>query len=194
MVYKLRDIFDTSNYSVTHPLYNADRKNVTGYLKNETPEMNVVKFVGMRSKCYAMKMEAEMDNLVQQFASLKSVCYDFTPIMSGGKEQEVGRKKHGKTEILRAKGVNKHARQNQKYQTYEDSLFSMKEVSLKQRSLQSKSHHNMLIEQNKIAISPFDAKRALTCLIHTVPYGSSLLAYRNITGKCFACEHPEDLF
>lgn len=165
---------------------------MTGFLKNETPEKCVVKFCGLRSKCYSMKMEEEVDDLVKQFALLKSVSYDSQ--LWGLKQER--KKKEGKkqSEILRAKGVKKYVRDKQKFETYEKSLFSMQEVKLKQASLQSKNHQSMLIEQEKVGISPFDAKRALTCLIHTVPYGSVLLEYRKEKGQCYACAHPEDLF
>jgi len=184
MVQKLRPIFDTSNYSKSHLMYNPDRKSVTGFLKNETPEMSVKAFVGLRSKCYCIKLVKEIDELIMLLSEFRGIGY----------EEKEEREARAEEIISRAKGVKKHARQQMKFDTFLQSLFDLQEVAVKQKSLISKSHLNKLVEQSKVAFSPFDAKRALTCLIHSVPYGSSLLAYRQLTGKCYSCEHPEDLF
>ena len=53
VVSRLSDIMDFSNYEVTHPLYNSSRKNVVGFLKNEVPKDEIIKFVGLKSKTYA---------------------------------------------------------------------------------------------------------------------------------------------
>lgn len=49
---KMSDVMDYSTYDSKHKLYNADRKNKVGYLKNEVPKDEIVKFVGVRSKTY----------------------------------------------------------------------------------------------------------------------------------------------
>ena len=54
---KLRSILDTSNFPPDHPLYRKDRKAKLGYFKSEVGSMNIVKFVGLRSKCYAFQTE-----------------------------------------------------------------------------------------------------------------------------------------
>ena len=171
---------DTSNYPKSHVLYRGDRKNVTGFLKNETPELRIVSFVGLRSKCYAMDLQQEVDELIHLFSELKNI----------GFESEEGERKT----LTRAKGVKTHVRQKVKFEIYLSSLFDMTEIRATQFNLLSKTHTNMLVKQKKIAFSPFDAKRALTCLIHSTPYGSCFLKYREKTGKCYACEHPDDLF
>ena len=57
MVAKLSHIMDFSNYSSDHPRYDQSRKNVVGFLKNELPHAPLVKFVGLRSKTYAIKTD-----------------------------------------------------------------------------------------------------------------------------------------
>ena len=49
---RISDVMDFSTYAPSHPLYDPSRKNKVGYLKNEVPNDEIVKFVGVRSKTY----------------------------------------------------------------------------------------------------------------------------------------------
>lgn len=54
---------DYSNYPLNHPLKNDSKKAQLGYFKDEiTPENVIKEFVGLRSKCYALKMENQISN------------------------------------------------------------------------------------------------------------------------------------
>ena len=53
----IRDVMDFSNYPSDHKLYNPRRKNLTGFLKNETPGQTITSVVGVRSKVYAYRKD-----------------------------------------------------------------------------------------------------------------------------------------
>lgn len=57
---RLADVMDCSNYEPSHPLHDMGRKNRVGYLKNEVPKDEIVKFIGIRSKTYAFKTRADV--------------------------------------------------------------------------------------------------------------------------------------
>jgi len=57
----LEDIMDFSNYPPSHKLFSSEKKNVIGYLKNECPANNIIKFVGVRSKTYAFVTESLLE-------------------------------------------------------------------------------------------------------------------------------------
>jgi hypothetical protein len=49
----IRDVMDFSNYDTSHPFFSECRKAWVGYLKNEIPKDDILKFVGLRAKTYA---------------------------------------------------------------------------------------------------------------------------------------------
>ena len=53
----LRDIMDTSNYHTDHRLHSKSRAKVPGYFKNEIPNSVIDKFVGLKSKTYAIQCQ-----------------------------------------------------------------------------------------------------------------------------------------
>lgn len=64
------------------------------------------------------------------------------------------------------------------------------EQRVTQHVLQSAKHVNRLLKQRKLAFSSFDDKRYLLCSVHSVPYGSSLIALSNAEGRCYFCARP----
>ena len=52
----LTDIMDFSNYPKDHPLYDNSHAKELGRLKNELPTKEIVSFVGLKSKTYAIKV------------------------------------------------------------------------------------------------------------------------------------------
>lgn len=58
----LMPVMDTSNYPKQHPLYSAERARVPGLLKNESPEHDLQRCVGVRSKVYAIKSKKTFDS------------------------------------------------------------------------------------------------------------------------------------
>ena len=53
---KLQQHFDFSNYPKNHPLYSTKNKAVLGKFKDETAGEVIEEFVGLRSKCYSIKL------------------------------------------------------------------------------------------------------------------------------------------
>ena len=52
----LKNSFDFSNYDRQHQLYSNSNATVPGKFKDEFPSMHIEKFIGLRPKCYAIKM------------------------------------------------------------------------------------------------------------------------------------------
>ena len=55
---ELKDVMDFSNLDVDHPLYDARRKKVPGFLKSEVPRHSIQEVVALRSKTYAFRTDA----------------------------------------------------------------------------------------------------------------------------------------
>ena len=56
----IKEHFDFSTLSKTNPLFNTENQGVTGKMKPEV-ELDIVEFVGLRPKLYAMKHEVLVD-------------------------------------------------------------------------------------------------------------------------------------
>lgn len=55
---KLKPYMDFSNYPSDHPLYDVTRKSQLGCFKDEIhPSKSITEFVGLRAKCYALKIK-----------------------------------------------------------------------------------------------------------------------------------------
>ena len=121
MVGKLSHIMDFSNYNPSHPFYDPARKNIVGYLKNELPGAPLEKFVGLRSKTYAL------------------LCRQHHAAGGGGEL------------MTRAKGVKKAEKRRLKYEDYDACLQGVREKRVKQRSIQSRNHVNRVVECEKVA-------------------------------------------
>ena len=66
---KLDTIMDYSNYDQSHPKFSASRKNALGYFKDELQGKKLLEYVGIRSKCYALRMEG--DELITKAKSVR---------------------------------------------------------------------------------------------------------------------------
>lgn len=70
---EMSDLMDYSNYSIDHSFYNDTKKAQLGYFKDEIDcNSECVEFVGLRSKCYALKIK-----------NLKTKSYDFKKTAKG---------------------------------------------------------------------------------------------------------------
>ena len=58
----VKSVMDFSNYSKDDPLFDESVKKVPGYFKNESPIDNIIKFIGLRSKCYSYITESGKGN------------------------------------------------------------------------------------------------------------------------------------
>lgn len=59
---RLKNVMDFSNYPDGHPLRDDRVKNLTGYLKNETPGFTIKEVVAVRSKTYCIVTEKDQSN------------------------------------------------------------------------------------------------------------------------------------
>ena len=53
---RLQDVMDFSNFPPDHKFFTKDKEKELGYLKNEHPNKEIVSFVGLRSKTYAIQL------------------------------------------------------------------------------------------------------------------------------------------
>ena len=160
---KLKEVMDFSNYDSSHRLYQAGRKNVPGYLKNEVPDREIVEVVGVRSKTYAYRTE---DN------NYESRC-------KGVKKQV---RKKIPFQQFRDTVVNPDADSKEP---------ARKLVEVTQYVIQSKTHLNRLMQVRKTAMTSFCDKRNLAeCGRHSFPYGSRLIELSKEMGMCFYCANP----
>ena len=58
-LYSIREHMDLSNYPLDHPLFDPSNKKVPGKMKNEYPDQQIKKFIGLRSKCYCLEVEED---------------------------------------------------------------------------------------------------------------------------------------
>ena len=57
-----RDFMDCSNYDENHKLYSAHNKAVVGKFKNEVPNTDIKRFVGLRAKSYAFDTDSARED------------------------------------------------------------------------------------------------------------------------------------
>ena len=158
---KLAAIMDFSNYPPSHPLYDCSKKNQVGFLKNELPHGHLVVFIGLRAKAYTMEIK----------------------VVNQKKREERNEQK------TRLKGVKKAVRDRIQTRKWLRSITEMSTHNISQFSIQAKAHVNRLIKTRKVAFSSFDDKRYLLCAIHSVPYGSILIAHQQLTNQCYFCKN-----
>ena len=155
-------LMDFANYDPAHPFFNTDRKNVVGFLKNESPRRPIQRFAGVRAKCYSYETG---DN--------------------EGKSPRITT-----TTTSKCKGIAKTFRSTIPFRAYRDAVLNMTQHRVEQFNLQSKAHSIYLMKQNRLAFTSFDDKRYLMCAIHSVPYGSCLIDEFEKTKECYFCKHP----
>lgn len=63
MEHQVSQYMDFSNYPESHPLHNKNNKAQLGFFKDEIqPDLYIKEFVGLRSKCYALKLRGKETN------------------------------------------------------------------------------------------------------------------------------------
>jgi len=90
----------------------------------------------------------------------------------------------------KAKGVKKAYKKNLPFSNFKECVFTIRSQEVSQSSITSKNHQNMIILSKRVAFTSFDDKRYLLCNIHSVPYGSKLIAHYKSTHQCVFCNHP----
>ena len=89
-------------------------------------------------------------------------------------------------EYSRCKGVSHSARKDMNFETYRTVLTEKKVIRKSVKNIVTQGEKVVTIEQNKVALCPFDDKRfILKCGIHTRPYGTL-----SKNERCETCDIP----
>ena len=97
--FKWKDLFDFSNYSKDLKFFDETNKNVIGKMKDEFGGVNVVEFLGLKSKMYSMKKTngeecntAKEVSIATEFDKFKDVLFNEKIIRH--KRKRIQSKKH----------------------------------------------------------------------------------------------------
>lgn len=145
-------MFDTSDYPWPNE-YNIERKNkkIPGLFKDELNGNIITAFVGMRAKCYAV--QALNDDAYKNQKDEKKGKNKRTRAICG---------KFYNEDIKKSKGVKKSVVARKiSFNDYVECIQNSCELKAKQNTLRSIKHNIFSIQQEKVALSPFDDKRYL---------------------------------
>lgn len=70
---EMKEYFDMSEYSKTNPIYDETNKKVIGKFKDETGDKIINRFVGVRSKVYAIETETPVTLKLEESKKLKGI-------------------------------------------------------------------------------------------------------------------------
>jgi len=150
------DFMDYSNYPPDHPKFSLANKAKLGYFKDELcGKLKCLEFVGLRSKCYAMRLE----DMSTSAKSDKKVC-----------------KGIGRSAIKNRLKFDQYKSCLYKHSTIRENFYSIRSVKQNIKTvLINKKALNFIDTKRWI----FD------CGIHSVPYGSYLIKKNfNVCPKC----------
>jgi len=126
-------LFDTSEYRKSHPLYSLKNKKV---LKDETHGNAVHAFVGLKAKMYAYTYDVMQEQDGEEFAT--------------------------HVENKKAKGMKKYVIENHtRFEQYKECILQKTAIMSKMNQIRSYKHQLYNISMNKQSLSPFDDKRYL---------------------------------
>lgn len=167
------NMFDTSEYPVTHPCYSIANKKRLGTFKDETHGKPILEFVGLRAKSYSLVVLNDDDDDGDDYEGINV------------KEKRV------------AKGVPRVAIKNKlRHANYKECLFSsivagggggdrttveniQKFTSA--QIIRSENHRLYTREIVKLSLSPYDDKRyVLDNGVDTLAYGHYLIRQRHL--------------
>ena len=72
-MYQMKEYFDMSEYSKSNPIYDETNKKVIGKFKDETGDKVINRFVGVRSKVYAIETETPITLKLEESKKLKGI-------------------------------------------------------------------------------------------------------------------------
>ncbi len=155
---ELRSLFDFSNFSKNHLLFDDSRKRVTLLMKDEFGGEVLEEFVGLKPKLYSVTTASG-----KALAFHTTECSNYMLYISGAHKQS-------------AKGITKHAQRSLQHQKYKEVLSRKNIVRSINTRIHSKNHNIHTIRVNKVSLSCFDDKRFIFGNgITTLPYGHHLL-------------------
>ncbi len=124
-----------------------------------------------------MKNEVPKDE-IELFVGLKSKTYAIKTASNGLE--------------VKAKGIPERHKCKIPLQEMLNCLVMTKNFSVEYKALRSVNHINQLVKSSRVAFSSFDDKRYLLCQVHSVPYGSRLIAVSMNRGRCYLCSRQPD--
>lgn len=145
-------MFDTSDYPWPNE-YNIERKNkkIPGLFKDELNGDIITAFVGLRAKCYAV--QSLNNNSYKNKKDEKKKINKRRQAICG---------KFFNEDIKKSKGVKKSVVAGKiSFNDYIECIQNSCEIKAKQNTIRSIKHNVYTIQQEKVALSPFDDKRYL---------------------------------
>lgn len=143
------DLFDTSEYPVTHPCYSIKNKKRLGTFKDETKSKPILEFIGLRAKSYSLLMEEEDDNEKKKEKKVAK------GVPRTAIEKQLTHEKYKKCLFLTSDNLTH--RQGQMY--------------THAQVIRSENHQLYTREMVKLSLSPYDDKR------YVLDNGQRTLAY-----------------
>jgi hypothetical protein len=139
-----KDLYDLSNYSKEHELYDKSNNKVIRKMKNESPKYQIIEFVGLRSKCYSYRKDNN-DN--------ENKCKGVKKNVSTNNDV---------SDVYRSLILD----------NYKETLMNRTSKIIKQNTFASKKHNVSTIETYKTALSCNDDKvYILNDNINTLSHG-----------------------
>jgi hypothetical protein len=147
---------DYSNYDKDHYLYDSSRKSELGYFKDELDcDSRCVEFVGLRSKCYALKIKKDSDRKYIE----KKVCKGLGKIAIRNR--------------LKFSEYKKCLMKKRDFRHYYTGIVSQKQNLF------------TVVRKKKALSCFDSKRWIYDCGIHSSPFGSSLITkYKNKCFKC----------
>lgn len=153
---KLHHLMDFSNYPTDHKLFSNENKAKLGFFKDELAgKQSIAEFVGLRAKCYAMKMREKINNKHVE----KKVCKGLGKIAISKRLKFT----HYKQCLFQQKDKRFH------FHTIRSTKQNIKTVKIKKKAISHLDTKRWIYD----------------CGIHSSPYGSYLISkYYNQCPKC----------
>ena len=153
---KIKNHMDFSNYPTDHVLFSTENKAKLGFFKDELGgKQSISEFVGLRAKCYSMKMREKIDNKHIE----KKVCKGLGKVAIEKRLKFM----HYKRCLFEHKDKRFH------FHTIRSTKQNIKTVQIKKKAISHLDTKRWLFD----------------CGIHSSPYGSYLIPkYYNKCPKC----------
>ena len=156
---KLKDLMDFSNYPEDDPLFSPDRRNLTGYFKDETGnicEYSVI--ISLAPKLYRISTQ---------------------PIHHSAGSNEGG--------IVKCRGIPSRVSQTFSEEDFRKCLFENQQIHKDYNEIRSNNMVLTTHQVNRLALTNVENKRFWLCAIHSLAYGSALIkTIKN--GECLFCK------
>ena len=150
----IKEHLDLSNYPKDHKLYDSSNKACLGKFKDETKGNVITDFIGLRSKCYSILAEPNLQEFDEDGSNEDS---DTDSDMVGDKIVS----KDSKKQFNKAAGVKKHAKRIIDHEKYQQTLDSECDHMITQNLLRSYQHTMHSVTQTKVGLTAYDDKRYL---------------------------------